>query len=52
MRKTSYLITGADYHVTAKINRGEFALELKEIKGMFLQIVKTNPELLPENYPK
>ena len=26
MRKPRYLQTGANYHVTAKINRGEFAL--------------------------
>ena len=31
---------GAEYHITAKINRGEFALESKVIKEMFLQTVK------------
>lgn len=35
---------GAEYHVTARINRGVFALESKEIKEMFLQTVKTNSE--------
>ena len=44
MRKPRYLITGAEYHVTAKINQGEFALELKEIKEMFLQTVKRAKE--------
>lgn len=40
MRKPRYLQIGAEYHVTAKINRGEFALESKVIKEMFLQTVK------------
>ncbi len=40
MRKPRYLETGAEYHVTARINRGEFALETKEIKELFLQTVK------------
>ncbi len=40
MRKPRYLQIGADYHVTAKINRGEFALEPKVIKEMFLVTVK------------
>ncbi len=44
MRKPRYLIVGAEYHVTAKINRGEFALEPKEIKEMFLQTVKRAKE--------
>ena len=35
---------GAEYHVTARINRGEFALESKEIKEMFLQTVKRAKE--------
>ena len=42
MRKPGYLSIGAEYHVTPRINRGEFALESKEIKEMFLQTVKTN----------
>ena len=44
MRKPRYLQVDAEYHVTAKINRGEFALESKEIKEMFLQIVKRAKE--------
>ena len=40
MRKPRYLVIGADYHVTAKINRGEFALEPIAIKEMFLQTIK------------
>ena len=40
MRKPGSLIIIAEYHVTAKNNRGEFALEPKEIKEMFLQTVK------------
>ena len=40
MRKPGSLIISAEYHVTAKNNRGEFALEPKEIKEMFLQTVK------------
>ncbi|MEA1910804.1 MAG: transposase [Spirochaetota bacterium] len=40
MRKPRYLQIGADYHVTAKINRGEFALEPQIIKEMFLHTVK------------
>ena len=48
MRKPRYLEIDAEYHVTAKINRGEFTLESKEIKEMFLQTVKTNPN--PPSY--
>ena len=44
MRKPGYLETGAEYHVTARINRGEFALETKEIKELFLQTVKRAKE--------
>ena len=40
MRKPGYLSIGAEYHVTARINRGEFALKPKEIKEMFLHTVK------------
>ena len=40
MRKPRYLEVGAEYYVTAKINHGEFALEPKEIKDMFLHTVK------------
>ena len=40
MRKPRELYTGAEYHVTARINRGEFALETSEIKELFLFIVK------------
>jgi REP-associated tyrosine transposase len=37
MRKPRYLIKDAEYHVTARINRGEFALEIKEL---FLHTLK------------
>jgi len=40
MRKPRYLINNAEYHVTARINRGEFALETREIKELFLHTVK------------
>ena len=39
MRKSRELQNDAEYHVTAKINRGEFILESDEIKDLFLQIV-------------
>ena len=39
MRKPRELYIYAKYHVTARINRGEFALESKEIKELFLQTV-------------
>jgi len=40
MRKPRYLQIGADYHITAKINRGEYALEPQTIKEMFLHTEK------------
>ena len=40
MRKPGYLQIGTDSLVTAKIDRGEFALEPKEIKELFIHIVK------------
>jgi hypothetical protein len=40
MRKPRILEDGARYHVSAKINRGEFIFEDKEIKDLFLEIVK------------
>lgn len=40
MRKTRELYIGAEYHVTARINRGEFIFEKREIKELFLFIVK------------
>ncbi|MCK5198249.1 MAG: transposase [Spirochaetales bacterium] len=40
MRKPRYISVGAEYHVTALINRGEFALESNEIKELFLHIVR------------
>ncbi len=40
MRKLRLLKKGAKYHVTAKINRGENAFELNEIKDIFLDVVK------------
>ena len=44
MRKPRNLSVGAEYHVTARINRGEFALEPNEIKEMFLQTIKRAKE--------
>lgn len=44
MRKTRELHMGAEYHVTAKINREEFALQSVEIKELFLHIVKRAKE--------
>jgi REP element-mobilizing transposase RayT len=40
MRKAREIYIGAEYHVTARINRGEFILESNEIKDLFLEIVK------------
>ena len=40
MRKPRVICIGAEYHVTAKINRGEYALESGEIKELFLHIVR------------
>jgi putative transposase len=40
MRKPRELFIGAEYHVTARINRGEFVFETSEIKKLFLFIVK------------
>jgi REP-associated tyrosine transposase len=40
MRKPRYLKQGAEYHVTARINRGEFALQTRVIKELFLYTVK------------
>ncbi|MCK5673871.1 MAG: transposase [Spirochaetales bacterium] len=40
MRKPRELYVGAEYHVTARINRGEFILDKSEIKELFLNIVK------------
>ncbi len=40
MRKLRMLSKGAKYHVTAKINRGEFALEAPVIKHLFLSTIK------------
>ena len=40
MRKTRELKRNAEYHVTAKINRGEFILESDDIKDLFLHIVE------------
>ena len=39
MRKPREIYLNAEYHVTAKINRGEFALESREVKNLFLSIV-------------
>lgn len=40
MRKLRFLSQGAKYHVTARINRGEFALETAVIKNLFLHTIK------------
>ncbi|MDA3937983.1 MAG: hypothetical protein PF693_01560 [Spirochaetia bacterium] len=40
MRKPREIYIGAEYHVTARINRGEFILESDEVKDLFLDIVK------------
>ncbi len=40
MRKSRHLEDGATYHVSAKINRGEYAFENDEIKNLFLEIIK------------
>ena len=39
MRKSREIYFNAEYHVTARINRGEFVLESSEIKELFLSIV-------------
>ncbi len=39
MRKLRELYQNAEYHVTAKINRGEFIFQSDEIKKLFLSIV-------------
>lgn len=39
MRKPREIYLNGEYHVTAKINRGEFALESREVKNLFLFIV-------------
>jgi REP-associated tyrosine transposase len=40
MRKRRELYAGAKYHVTARINRGEFVLKSPEVKELFLHIVR------------
>ena len=40
MRKPRELKKNAQYHVTAKINRGEYILQESKIKELFLQVVK------------
>ena len=40
MRKPRELSIGAEYHVTARINRGEYILDKREVKELFLFIVK------------
>lgn len=39
MRMPREVYANAEYHVTARINRGEFILQSDEIKELFLQIV-------------
>lgn len=40
MRKTRELKANAKYHVTAKVNRGEFILKDSKFKELFLEVVK------------
>ncbi|MCK4907433.1 MAG: transposase [Spirochaetes bacterium] len=40
MRKPRKLKENAQYHVTARINRGEYILRESKIKDLFLQVVK------------
>ena len=39
MRKRRILEPGAEYHVIARANRGEFILESRKIKDLFLEIL-------------
>jgi hypothetical protein len=39
MRKPREICLNAEYHVISKINRGEFALESREVKKLFMCIV-------------
>lgn len=40
MRKPRRTKQGARYHITARVNRGEMALESKKMKDLFLAVVK------------
>ena len=40
MRKPRHLLNGAGYHVTARINRQEFALQPPEIKELFIAVLR------------
>ena len=40
MRKPRILCEGATYHVVAKINRGEDALEADDMKRLFMMVIK------------
>jgi len=40
MRKNRILLDGADYHVTARINRGEKIFLLREDRELFMEILK------------
>jgi putative transposase len=39
-RRSREIVAGATYHVASDINRGDMALERKEIKKMFLNLVE------------
>jgi len=40
MRQPRYLVQNAEYHVTARANRQEFIFEPREIKLLFIEIIK------------
>ena len=40
MRRARILYTNAEYHVTARINRGEFIFDSVEVKNLFLSTVQ------------
>lgn len=40
MRRPRFIVAGAEYHVVARANRGEFIFRTDQIKGLFLRIVK------------
>lgn len=40
MRQKRFLVNGAEYHVTARINRQEYVLEPPAVKVLFLSVLK------------
>ncbi|MDR0784538.1 MAG: transposase [Treponema sp.] len=40
MRKPRQLQAGVTYHVTSKINRGNYEMKTSEIKNLFLEVIK------------